>query len=175
MVISGIGINMFKKLLLSLLLCLVSFSSFAVSEIKVNDAGTWRELSEIKVNDSGVWRTITVIYVNDSGVWRVVYDKIAPTIAGSVNAIFVGSGTLRVTWSPSTDAESGMTGQVVSACTPSPCNPFSGIYTAFVSAATASYDLATPTTSGVTYCAGVQGIDKAGNESFSSSSCTTHP
>ena len=46
-----------------------------MSELKINDSGTWRNVQQVQVNDSGTWRDIQEIYVNDSGTWRTVFLK----------------------------------------------------------------------------------------------------
>jgi hypothetical protein len=51
--------------------------------LKVNDAGTWRNLSVVSVKDGATWRTIQNIKVNDGGTWRLVYNALgfSPNIA----------------------------------------------------------------------------------------------
>lgn len=46
-----------------------------MSELKINDSGTWRNVQQVQVNDSGTWRDIQQIYVNDGGTWRTVFLK----------------------------------------------------------------------------------------------------
>jgi hypothetical protein len=55
--------------------------------LKVNDAGTWRNITTVKVNDAGTWRTIQNIKVNVSGTWQTVYSAFgfSPNIAFTVS------------------------------------------------------------------------------------------
>jgi hypothetical protein len=44
-----------------------------MTQIAINDAGTWRAPYAVYVNDSGTWRSCKAVYVNDSGSWRTVF------------------------------------------------------------------------------------------------------
>jgi hypothetical protein len=59
-----------------------------MSEIRVNDSGTWRT-PQPHVKDVATWRPIQETYVNDSGTWRSVYRAFA--INGSFTAWNVSS------------------------------------------------------------------------------------
>lgn len=46
------------------------------TEVKYNDAGTWRLMTHIYYNDAGTWRDLSEVYYNDAGTWRLVFSSV---------------------------------------------------------------------------------------------------